>query len=172
MDPQGLANTAWAFATAGHAAPAFFEELTKQASEGRLREFKPLELANTAWACAKGNVSSPALFEAIADQMLGRAFLPFVCVCVCFSFFSFFRFFRFSSHSHPVFPHMSHSQSSLIYHRRFLPPFFFFSSPPRRLRAAEPRQHPLGVRHRSAASRQGVRRGRARNHLARCYPPP
>ena len=54
MDPQGLANTAWAFATSGHAAPAFFEELTKQASEGRLREFKPLELANTAWACAKG----------------------------------------------------------------------------------------------------------------------
>ena len=86
MDPQGLANTAWAFATSGHAAPAFFEELTKQASEGRLREFKPLELANTAWACAKGNVSSPALFEAIAEQMLGRVFLSFVFVCVLFVF--------------------------------------------------------------------------------------
>jgi len=47
LGPQGLANRAWAFATAGHAAPALFDAIGKE-SAGRVREFKPQALANTA----------------------------------------------------------------------------------------------------------------------------
>ena len=49
--PQGLSNTAWAFATAGHASPELFEAVAR-AAVPRLGEFKPQGLANTAWAFA------------------------------------------------------------------------------------------------------------------------
>jgi len=51
LNPQNLANTAWAFATAGHAAPALFDAIGK-GSAGRVRELNPQDLANTAWAFA------------------------------------------------------------------------------------------------------------------------
>ena len=59
--PQALSNTAWAFATAGHKAPALFEAIAKQA-QGRLGEFLPQHLANTAWAFAVADARCDALF--------------------------------------------------------------------------------------------------------------
>ena len=49
--PQALANTSWAFATAGHSAPALFDALAS-ASAPRVGEFNPQNLINTAWAFA------------------------------------------------------------------------------------------------------------------------
>jgi len=40
LNPQALANKAWAFATAGHAAPALFDAIGKEAA-GRVRELNP-----------------------------------------------------------------------------------------------------------------------------------
>jgi len=59
--PQELANTAWAYATAGHAAPALLDALAAEAA-GRVREFNPQELANTAWAFAVADRPAPVLF--------------------------------------------------------------------------------------------------------------
>ena len=69
--PQNLANTAWAFATARHSAPALFDAIAA-ASAGRVGEFKPQELSNTAWAFATADHSAPALFDAIGAQAAGR----------------------------------------------------------------------------------------------------
>ena len=38
FEPQGLANMVWAFATAGHAAPALFDAIGVEAT-GKVREF-------------------------------------------------------------------------------------------------------------------------------------
>jgi len=65
--PQELANTAWAFATAGHAAPSLFDAIGRE-SAGRVCEFKSQELSNTAWAFATAGHAAPALFDAIAVQ--------------------------------------------------------------------------------------------------------
>jgi len=51
LNPQDLSNTAWAFATAGRAAPALFDAIMRE-SAGRVRELNPQNLANTAWAFA------------------------------------------------------------------------------------------------------------------------
>ena len=51
FNAQALANTAWAYATAGHAAPQLLDALAS-ASVARVREFNPQNLANTAWAYA------------------------------------------------------------------------------------------------------------------------
>ena len=48
---QGLANTAWAFATTGRSDPQLFIVLAR-ASEQRIGEFSAQNLANTAWALA------------------------------------------------------------------------------------------------------------------------
>ena len=58
---QELSNTAWAFAKAGHKAPALFEAIAQQA-QGRVGEFKEQELANTAWAFAVADARCDALF--------------------------------------------------------------------------------------------------------------
>merc|ERR1712166_690781 len=49
FEPQALSNTAWAYATANHEAPALFNAVA-EAAVPRLGEFKPQELSNTAWA--------------------------------------------------------------------------------------------------------------------------
>jgi len=49
--PQELINTAWEFATAGHATQVLVRAIAEEAA-GRVHEFKPQELANTAWAYA------------------------------------------------------------------------------------------------------------------------
>ena len=48
---QGLANTAWAFATAGQLDAQLFMALARMA-ERRVGEFNAQNLANTAWAFA------------------------------------------------------------------------------------------------------------------------
>ena len=63
--PQELANTAWAFATAGHPAPEMYDALAKAATP-YMSEFNPQELANIAWAFATAAHSAPALFDAVA----------------------------------------------------------------------------------------------------------
>jgi len=62
LNPQNLANTAWAFATTGHAAPALFDAIGREAA-ARVRELNPQNLANTAWAFATAGHAAPALFN-------------------------------------------------------------------------------------------------------------
>jgi len=71
LNPQNLANTAWAFATAGHAAPALFDAIGRE-SAGRVRELNPQALANTAWAFATAGHAAPALLDAIGREAAGR----------------------------------------------------------------------------------------------------
>ncbi|KAJ1463507.1 hypothetical protein M885DRAFT_474692, partial [Pelagophyceae sp. CCMP2097] len=65
FNPQDLANTVWAYATAGVAAPALFEAVAAKAPK-KIATFKSQELANTVWAYATAGVEAPALFEAVA----------------------------------------------------------------------------------------------------------
>ena len=65
FEPQESSNTVWAFATAGHAAPALFDGVAKAAAP-RLHEFKPQNFANTVWAFATAGHAAPALFDAVA----------------------------------------------------------------------------------------------------------
>jgi hypothetical protein len=65
FDPQGLSNTVWAYATAGHASPTLFDAVAAQAIP-RVHQFNPQELANTAWAFATAGHAAPPLFDAIA----------------------------------------------------------------------------------------------------------
>ena len=77
FDLQGLANTAWAFATAGHAAPALFDAIAEEAQrKERLRDFDSQSLINTAWAFATINHAAPDLFKAIEVEAKLRGKLP------------------------------------------------------------------------------------------------
>jgi len=69
--PQELPNTAWAFATAGHATPALFDAIAEEAA-GKISELTPQGLANTAWAFATAGHATPALLAAIAEEAAGR----------------------------------------------------------------------------------------------------
>ena len=71
FNPQDLANTAWAFATAGHHAPALLDAITAAAAP-RLRDFNSQGLANMAWAFAKAGHHAPALLDAIATAAAPR----------------------------------------------------------------------------------------------------
>ena len=55
---QELANTAWEFAKAGHAAPALLDAIAA-AAVPRVREFNPQDLANTASAYATAGHAAP-----------------------------------------------------------------------------------------------------------------
>ena len=72
LNAQGLSNTAWAFAKAGHSSPALFAAIETQVA-ARASELNAQELSNTGWAFAKAGHSSPALFAAIAKQVAARA---------------------------------------------------------------------------------------------------
>ena len=61
FEEQHLSNTAWAFAKAGHKAPALFEAIAREA-QGRMGEFNAQHLANTAWAFAVADARCDALF--------------------------------------------------------------------------------------------------------------
>ena len=67
FDPQGLANRAWAFATAGRSAPALFDAMAAETAR-RVRDFNPQDLANTAWAFATAGHTAQALFHAMAAE--------------------------------------------------------------------------------------------------------
>ena len=59
FSPQGLANTAWGFATAGVAAPPLFEAIAAAAPARMARdEFDAQGYANTAWAFATAGYTS------------------------------------------------------------------------------------------------------------------
>jgi len=75
--PQGLANTVWAFATAGHAAPELLDAIAA-AAVPQLREFTPQHLANTVWAFATAGHAAPELLDAIAAAAVSqlREFTP------------------------------------------------------------------------------------------------
>jgi hypothetical protein len=60
FNPQDLANTTWAFATPGHAAPALLDAIAAEAAS-RVGEFNTQNLANTAWAFATVDHAAPAL---------------------------------------------------------------------------------------------------------------
>jgi len=71
FNPQDLAMIAWAFATAGHQAPALFEALAVEAAP-RLEEFNPQNLASIAWTFATVGHQAPALFDALAVEAFPR----------------------------------------------------------------------------------------------------
>jgi hypothetical protein len=71
VKPQELANTAWAFATAGRAAPALFDAIAAEATR-RVGEFNPQAMADMAWAFATAGHAAPALLEAIAAEAAPR----------------------------------------------------------------------------------------------------
>jgi len=71
FNAQNLANTAWAFATAGRAAPALFDAISVEAA-CRVSDFNPQNLANTAWAFATAGRAAPVLFEALAAEAAQR----------------------------------------------------------------------------------------------------
>ncbi|KAJ1463443.1 hypothetical protein M885DRAFT_429561, partial [Pelagophyceae sp. CCMP2097] len=64
---QELANTVWAYATAGVSAPALFETVAAESSK-KIATFDPQNLANTVWAYATAGVAAPALFKAVAAE--------------------------------------------------------------------------------------------------------
>ena len=69
--PQALANTAWPFATAGHASPALLDVIAVEA-EPRVRELNLQALANTGWAYAKAGHAAPDLLNAITAEAAPR----------------------------------------------------------------------------------------------------
>ena len=77
FNAQGLANTAWAFATVGQKDEQLFKALAKMA-EQRLDEFNAQGLANTAWAFATVGAPAPALLDPISvlDVMEGQGSKP------------------------------------------------------------------------------------------------
>ena len=71
FEAQHLANTAWAYANAGHAVPALLDAIAKEAPRW-LGDFTPQALANTAWVYAKASHAAPALLDAIAKESASR----------------------------------------------------------------------------------------------------
>jgi len=71
FNPQNLANMAWAFTTAGHAAPSLFDAFAAEAAR-RVRDLSPQNLANTAWAYATAGNVAPSLFDAMAAEATRR----------------------------------------------------------------------------------------------------
>ena len=79
LKPQELSNSAWAYATAGHAAPELFDalasvavrRLTVPSADAEMSEFSPQELANLAWAYATAGHVAPELYDSLANASLG-----------------------------------------------------------------------------------------------------
>ena len=65
FNPQDLANTAWAFATAGQKDASLFAALAT-AAQRHMGAFNPQALANTAWAFATAGQQNASLFTAWA----------------------------------------------------------------------------------------------------------
>ena len=68
FNAQGLANTAWAFATVGQQDGQLFKALARMA-ERRLDQFNAQELANMAWAFATVGQQDVQLFKALAKMV-------------------------------------------------------------------------------------------------------
>ena len=76
FNEQNLANIAWAYSTAGHAAPELYNALTATVAQ-RIGELKPQELANLGWAFAVAGHRSPALYDALAETAAVRGVSDF-----------------------------------------------------------------------------------------------
>ena len=72
FDPQGLSNTAWAFAKAGRASAELFDAISAKVVRRRLGGFNEQALSNTAWAFATVGHASPELFHAISAEAVRR----------------------------------------------------------------------------------------------------
>ena len=77
FNPQELANTVWAYATAGVAADALFAAVAEVAVRSRLAGFNPQNLANTVWAFAKTGVAAEALYAAVAEAVVSGGMAGF-----------------------------------------------------------------------------------------------
>jgi hypothetical protein len=66
FNSQDIANTVWAFATAGIAAPKLFDTAA-DAAVRKIGNFNEQNIANTVWAFATAGIAAPALFTAAAD---------------------------------------------------------------------------------------------------------
>ena len=71
-----LANTVWAFARAGHAAPELLNAIAV-VTVPRLRDCNPQNLANTVWAFATAGHAAAELFDAIAAEAVPRLLRDF-----------------------------------------------------------------------------------------------
>ena len=67
LNPQELANTAWAYTTAGRPAPALYDALATEAA-ARVRTLNPQGIANLAWAFARAGRAAPRLFDVMAAE--------------------------------------------------------------------------------------------------------
>ena len=77
FNEQDLSATAWAFVTAGHEAPEFFNTISAEAVHRGVGGFNEQALSNTAWAFAKARHEAPALFEAISAEAVNRGLREF-----------------------------------------------------------------------------------------------
>ncbi|MEM7519348.1 MAG: hypothetical protein AAF368_20795 [Planctomycetota bacterium] len=71
FNAQGMANTVWAFATAGIAAQLLFEAIAEEVRR-RIVEFNAQNMASTVWAFATAGTRAHSLFEAIAAEARRR----------------------------------------------------------------------------------------------------
>lgn len=71
VQPHNLANTAWVYATACHAAAALLDAIVAAAAP-RMREFDPQALVNTALAFIKAGHAAPTLLDAITAEAAPR----------------------------------------------------------------------------------------------------
>ena len=67
LNPQELATTAWAYATARRRAPALYDAIAAEAT-GRVRTLNPQGIANLAWAFARAGHAAPRLFDVLAAE--------------------------------------------------------------------------------------------------------
>lgn len=75
MTPQGIANTAWAFARVRRQEAPLFRELAEAAiRDSLIWTFKAQELSNTVWAFATVGLPHPQLFSCIAEVTESRRF--------------------------------------------------------------------------------------------------
>ena len=72
FNAQDISNTAWAFATAGHATPDLFDAISAEALRQGLGGFNAQDISNTAWAFATSGHAAPDLFDAISAEALCR----------------------------------------------------------------------------------------------------
>ena len=66
-----MANTVWAFATAGVTADPLFKTVAAEVPR-RIGEFKAQEMANTVWAFATAGVAADPLFKAVGAEVPRR----------------------------------------------------------------------------------------------------
>ena len=72
FEPQGIANTVWAFATLGATHSHLFEEFADFASQRTFDNFNPQDLANIVWAYSESEKPIASLFDKVAVAIVAR----------------------------------------------------------------------------------------------------